>query len=112
VLLPQHGPGRKHTRPIILDDWQHEITARHTREFLRGLLHSDGSRYVNCIKTAKRVYEYPTYAFSNRSADIRRIFCDHLDLLGIPWRIEGRWNIVISRREGVAALDAFVGPKQ
>src|SRR5438309_2367314 len=23
-LFPQHGPGRKHTRPIVLADWQHE----------------------------------------------------------------------------------------
>ena len=21
-LFPQHGPGRKHERPIVLDDWQ------------------------------------------------------------------------------------------
>lgn len=24
-LIPQHGPGRKHTRPIILADWQQQI---------------------------------------------------------------------------------------
>jgi hypothetical protein len=111
-LLPQHGPGRKHSRRIALEDWQRELTAAYTREFLRGLLHSDGSRYLNRIRTVKRVYEYPTYAVTNESADIRGIFCDHLDLLGIPWRPAGRRNVSIARRAGVAALDAFVGPKR
>jgi hypothetical protein len=54
---------------------------------------------------------YPNYAFTNMSADIRAIFCDHLDLLGISWRRAGARNIAIARREAVAALDAFVGPK-
>ena len=59
-----------------------------------------------------RSYAYPTYAFTNESPDIRRIFCDHLDLLGIPWRPAGRRDISIARREAVAALDVFVGPKR
>jgi hypothetical protein len=50
-------------------------------------------------------------AFTNASADIRRILCDHLDLLGIAWRPAGKRNISIARREAVTALDAFVGPK-
>jgi hypothetical protein len=74
-------------------------------------LHSDGSRYVNRIRTAKREYRYPTYAFTNASADIRAIFTDHLDLLGVAWRPAGERNITIARREAVAALDGFVGPK-
>jgi hypothetical protein len=106
-LLPQHSPGRKHERPIVLEDWQRELTSRHPRELIRGLIHSDGSRYINRV----RHYAYPTYAFTNASSDIRGIFCDHLDLLGIPWRPAGRRNISIARRVGVTALDEFVGPK-
>ena len=26
-LIPQHGPGRKHERPIVLEDWQRQILA-------------------------------------------------------------------------------------
>jgi hypothetical protein len=111
VLLPQHGPGRKHGRPSVLADWQSTLTSEHTQPFLRGLIHSDGSRFLNRIRTAKREYVYPNYAFTNVSADIRGIFCHHLDLLGIAWRPAGRRNIAIARREAVAALDAFVGPK-
>jgi hypothetical protein len=52
------------------------------------------------------------YSFSNRSEDIKGILCEHLDLLGIAWRRAGDQNISIARREAVAALDAFVGPKR
>lgn len=111
-LFPQHGPGPKHLRPIELTPWQQAITARHPEPFLRGLIHSDGCRSVNEVRTRGRTYRYPRYSFSNRSDDIRRIFCDHLDLLGIPWRRMNRWNISVARREGVARLDEFVGPKR
>lgn len=46
-LFPQHGPGRKHERPIVLEDWQERIVAEHAADFLRGLFHSDGSRVRN-----------------------------------------------------------------
>jgi hypothetical protein len=28
-VLPQHGPGRKHERPIVLTAWQRELVAAH-----------------------------------------------------------------------------------
>ena len=43
-LFPQHGPGRKHERPIVLEDWQRMIVESHPAAFLRGLFHSDGCR--------------------------------------------------------------------
>ena len=46
-LFPQHGPGRKHERPIGLAGWQQEIVAAYPWDFLRGLLHSDGARVNN-----------------------------------------------------------------
>ena len=112
AVLPQHGPGRKHTRPIELERWQREITHAHPRELVRGLLNSDGSRHLNRIRHGAKVYAYPRYEFSNRSRDIQAILCEHLDLLGIPWRRSGAFNISVARREGVAALDEFVGPKR
>jgi hypothetical protein len=48
---------------------------------------------------------------SNYSADIRRIFCDHCDLLGIRWTQSSFKNISIANRESVTTLDSFIGPK-
>ena len=111
-LFPQHGAGPKHERPIELALWQADITERHPEALIRGLIHSDGCRAVNTIGSKCKTYRYPRYQFSNRSDDIRAIFCQHLDILGIPWRRMNRWNISIARREGVARLDEFVGPKR
>jgi hypothetical protein len=111
-LLPQHGPGPKHTRAIVLADWQREITHGQPRELVRGLIESDGSRFENPVVRRGRRYVYPRYSFSNRSEDIKGILCEHLDLLGIAWRRAGRFTISVARREAVAALDEFVGPKR
>jgi hypothetical protein len=114
--FPQHGPGKKHTRQIELVDWQTEITHAHPRELLRGLIHSDGCRTVNRFKTklpSGRIaaYQYPRYFFSNLSEDIRRIFCEHCELLGIRWTQSNPRNISVSHRHSVALLDEFIGPK-
>lgn len=115
-FFPQHGPGKKHERTIKLVPWQLAITHQYTREFIRGLIHSDGSRCMNRFSVklpSGRVgrYEYPRYFFTNYSADIRRIFCDHCDLLGIRWTQSNPRNISVSHRDSVAILDSFVGPK-
>ncbi|HET6831257.1 MAG TPA: hypothetical protein VFH44_07905 [Solirubrobacterales bacterium] len=57
-------------------------------------------------------YEYPRYFFSNRSADIKQIFCEHCDLLGIRWTQSNPRYVSVSHRDSVAALDEFVGPKR
>jgi hypothetical protein len=41
-LLPQHGPGKKHTRPIILAPWQQALVERYKWEFFKGCLDSEG----------------------------------------------------------------------
>ena len=79
-LFPQHGPGKKHSRQIELVDWQREIVERCPGALLRGLIHSDGWRGLNRVFVKGRWYEYPRYQFSNRSADIRRIFTDACDI--------------------------------
>jgi hypothetical protein len=114
--FPQHGPGRKHARRIELLAWQRELTSRFPRSLLRGLIHSDGCRTINRFSVrlpSGRVaqYEYVRYFFSNLSADIRGIFCDHCDLLGIRWTQSNPRNISISNRPSVDLLDAFIGPK-
>ena len=114
--FPQHGPGPKHLRPIVLADWQKEIVDAHPRQFVRGLIHSDGCRTVNRFKTklpSGRVaeYEYPRYFFSNLSADIRGLFCDACDALGVRWTMSNPRNVSVSHRDSVAILEGVVGPK-
>src|SRR3954451_11075389 len=76
-LFPQHGPGPKHERRIELAPWQREVCDRYTWRFLRGLVHSDGSRFMNTIRHPQKTYAYPRYNFTNHSDDIRRVFCEH-----------------------------------
>jgi hypothetical protein len=114
-MLPQHGVGVKHRRTIALTDWQWQMIGSDPRGLVKGLLHSDGCRAMNTIHhdlpSGRRTYAYPRYLFSNVSTDIQGIFTDALDILGIAWR-RNRWNsISVARREAVAALDEFVGPK-
>ncbi|HEV2347180.1 MAG TPA: hypothetical protein VGS97_23995 [Actinocrinis sp.] len=114
-MFPQHGPGRKHERPIVLEEWQEFVLDAYPEEFIRGLIHSDGCRVMNWTTrtvagTSKR-YDYPRYHFTNESEDIRNLFKDTLDALGIEWRYNKRNTISVARRESVAALDEFVGPK-
>jgi hypothetical protein len=116
-VFPQHGRGPKHERPIVLEPWQREIVDAFPREFLRGLIHSDGCRTINRFKTkppSGRVaeYEYPRYFFSNLSADIRGLFCEYCERLGIRWTQSNHRNISVSHRHSVARLDEFVGPKR
>jgi hypothetical protein len=112
VLFPQHGAGRKHARRIALAAWQRSITAAHPRELVRGLMLSDGSRFVANQRASGKQYSYPRYAFTNRSHDIVAILCAHLDLLGIGWTAPRRGYVAIDRRAEVAKLDEFIGPKR
>jgi hypothetical protein len=115
--FPQHGPGKKHERPIVLADWQRDLTTEHPGALIRGLIHSDGCRCINRFKTklpSGRVaeYEYPRYFFSNLSADIRAIFCEHCDLLGIRYTCGHKRNVSIAHKASVAILEELVGAKK
>jgi hypothetical protein len=111
-VFPQHGAGPKHQRTIELLDWQREIVDRHPWRFLRGLIHSDGCRFINPVRHPKKTYRYPRYNFTNRSDDIRRLFCDTCDAVGVDWRQMNRWNISVARRHSVALMDRYIGPKR
>jgi hypothetical protein len=107
-LLPQMGPGRKHSRPIHLVPWQDEVIQSQRQPFIRGLIHSDGCRVVANDRGVKSV----RYHFTNKSEDIKRIFCDSLDALGIHWTRPCDRQIAVYRKACTAALDEFVGPKR
>ncbi|MDT0432273.1 helix-turn-helix domain-containing protein [Streptomyces salyersiae] len=118
-VFPQHGPGRKHERPIVLESWQQETVDAHVWAFVRGLIHSDGCRSMNwttrIVGGERQRYEYPRYRFTNVSDAIRRLYTDTLDKLGVEWthctRVGKEYNIPVARRASVALMDAHVGPK-
>lgn len=115
-LFPQHGPGRKHTRPLLFLPWQQRIMLNlHPALLLRGLIHSDGCSCINRVKrkvtSGVRRYEYVRYLFSNESGHIRGAFISACLRLGIDYRFNKPTSISVARRESVAILESIVGPK-
>jgi hypothetical protein len=114
-LFPQHGPGRKHQRPIVLEAWQQEIVDACPADFLRGLFHSDGCRANNwtsrVVAGEVKRYDYPRWQFTNSSADIRQLCCAALDTIDVAWRQSNWKTISVSTRAGVATLDELIGLK-
>jgi hypothetical protein len=114
-LFPQHGPGMKHTRAIVLEPWQLQIVEQHTGRFIRGLFHSDGCRSLNRITrhfaSGDRTYVYPRYFFSNESEDIRALCEWGLDRLGIEHKRNRPNCISVARRTSVERMDEIVGEK-
>ena len=114
-LFPQHGPGRKHERTLVLEPWQRELVEQHPADFLRGLFHSDGCRVKNwatrMVAGEKKRYDYPRWQFSNNSADIMGWCQEALDLVEVPWR-QSSWKLLsVSTKAGGARLDDLIGPK-
>jgi hypothetical protein len=109
-LFPQHGPGMKHTRPIVLEQWQRAIVETHPKRFIKGLIESDGCRATNKVK--QRRYSYTRYLFANESKDILRLFGEACDRIGVEWQYNRPNSISIARRASVELLDEFVGPKR
>lgn len=113
AMFPQFGPGKKHTRVIQLEGWQHRIVSEHPWQFLRGLYQSDGCRYIH----RQHGYEYVKYNFTNRSVDIINLFCAICDSVGIQYTIYHRiapidiWTVTIGKRADVALCDQHLGPK-
>ncbi|MGH2693073.1 MAG: helix-turn-helix domain-containing protein [Actinomycetota bacterium] len=106
-LFPQHGPGKKHLRRIQLSAWQEDLVRRNPEFLLRGLVHSDGCRFMN---TGRAGWRHPRYLFTNLSSDIRTIFTNACDQLGLRWTRSG-CKVYVSRKADVARMDGFIGPK-
>lgn len=97
-IFPQHGPGKKHLRKIELLDWQKEIINKYPREFLCGLIDSDGCRFL--------CNNYLYYQFTNKSEDIKDMFCDVCKILGIEYLRYNKYkNIRISKRKSVEKIE-------
>jgi hypothetical protein len=107
-FFPQHGKGMKHTRPIVLEDWQARLVTQFPLFFFKGLFYSDGSRSRNYVNGK----DYPRYEFRNFSGDIRGLFIDACNLLNLHWSTASKGTTIqIARRADVAFLDQHIGPK-
>jgi hypothetical protein len=107
-VFPQHGPGLKHERTIMLADWQQRLVRTAPQRLLRGLIDSDGCRSLN---TGRGGWVHPRYSFSNLSTDIHGMFREACDQLGVRWTAAPKVTYV-SRKADVARLDEFIGPKE
>jgi hypothetical protein len=105
-VFPQHGPAKKHERPIELTHWQRHISLQHPKPLIRCLIHSDGNRHINKVRrtlaTGPKQYRYSRYVFTYASSDILRLYTSSLDILGVIGRKRGH---EISR-----CLDATMSP--
>lgn len=81
ALFPQMGKGKKHERKIELLPWQLEIVDAHPKEFIRGLIYSDGCVYEH--KHQQGRYSYRCYHFVNKSKDIVDYLVRSLAMIGI-----------------------------
>lgn len=107
-----HGPGKKHTRPIVLRDWQRAIAVeRYPDRLVRGLIHSDGCRVMNRVVVRGKAYSYPRHFFTNLSADIRHLFIEACARLGVDAKSSNRTVLSVATADSVRRLDAVVGPK-
>src|SRR5215213_5693043 len=52
----------------------------------------------------------PATRSATSQTNIRNIFCDACDLMGLRWTAAGEKTIYVSRKADVATLDRFVGP--
>lgn len=116
-LFPQHGPGRKHKRRILLEPWQTHIVEAVPWPFIRGCIRTDGCCFINRTDIHRpRPYEYRTYEFANVSTDIVRLFRGACSRVGVFTRAnrdrQGRWSVRINRRESVELMLRHVGVKE
>ena len=97
-VIPQQGPGRKHERPIVLAEWQRQVVSAHPEPFLRGLIHSDGTRII----ATERKGAYSDVPRATRSRTAPRAFLSTRS---------SQKQISVYSKAAVARLDEFVGPK-
>jgi hypothetical protein len=79
---------------------------------VRAILFSRGvNRVRRTLADGDHWYEYPRYLFVNESQDILGLCGETLDRLGVEWRFSKPNTISVAKRDAVARLDEFVGPK-
>lgn len=107
------GDGAKHTYALRWSDWHGEALRSRPHLVLRGLIHSDGCRFLNRVVVNGKGYSYPCYSFSNRSEQIHSVFEDACARLGVRPTVTGAGiGRRVARREAVELLDLFIGSKR
>jgi hypothetical protein len=61
---------------------QQQFAERWPEALIRGLIQSDGCRFIN---TGRDGWRHPRYVFSNVASDITSIFCTACDCLDLRW---------------------------
>lgn len=111
ALLPAAWTGAEAPPLITLENSQRPIVlGDQVREFVCGLIHSDGCRNVNRVVVRGRSYEYPRYMFSNRSEDIHELFREALESCGVTTTRTG-WQQTVAKRPNVELLDRWGADK-
>ena len=78
-LLPQHGPGKKHERRIVLESWQRAHVHAAPWAFLRGCIRSDGCAFLN--RTG--AYEYLSTSSGTARPESGMLFLEACELVGV-----------------------------
>lgn len=113
-LFPFVKFGAKSSYRIKLESWQKEIIKEYTKEFWKGLFHTDGCRTMNRKSVC--------YTFSQKSKDIFDLFVWSSKLLGVHANTFYKDNSAgygnsyiyfgsIYRKDDVKFLDTFAGAK-
>lgn len=111
------GKGVKHTRKIELKEWQDNICKQYPKDFIKGLIESDGCRFQPVKK-----YEYTVYQFANASKDIHSILQKFCDILEIEYTFRTRlykqpsknatmFLTCFNKKKAFETLESFIGKK-
>ena len=107
-LFPQHGPGLKSKRRLIMKKWQWDIIIKYPWQFVRGLFLTDGSRYVSSADDCAK------WSFGNKSPEIINFLRYALNLVGVNYGIcndyQGMFRFWIKKCD-VPTMDLMVGHK-
>lgn len=124
-LFPQIGKGLKHSRDVSLIDWQREIVNKFPDQFIRGLIQTDGCRYIAKYVSSDKNASQVRYSFTNTSVHIVEELMKVCSLLGLTPKVHKRPSlkqngkpsgatrhiVVFNRRKDVEKLEKIVGCK-
>lgn len=124
ILFPHIGKGLKHNRKIILTFWQQKLINKFPWEFLKGLIQTDGSRYLQTISGKSEYKQYLKYNFTNCSKDITDFLLHTCNTLQLRPTVHSRnslrnnrktgaikYTVTFNKLEDVNRLEMFIGPK-
>ena len=120
LLFPFVQAGKKSDYKITLLPWQLSIIDKYPKDFLAGLIHTDGTRYQTTDK-----YKYVRYVFYQKSKDITDLFIKYCKLIDLKPTIHLHYiktnefitksshiyMVGLVKKTDTQFLDTFIGPK-